>query len=57
MEISLVARYGCGLTNKKDSNIVKVIDNAIISGDIKLFNDGVQVAFAKGKKLYKLKIK
>jgi len=53
----LVARYGCGLTNKKDSNIVKVIDNAIISGDIKLFNDGVQVAFAKGKKLYKLKIK
>ena len=57
MVIALVVRCGCGLTNKKESNIVKVIDNAIISGDIKLFNDGVQVAFAKGKKLYKLKMK
>ena len=44
-------------SNKKDANTVKVIDNDAIHGDMKLFNDGVQVIFAKGKKLYKLKMK
>ncbi len=44
-------------SNHKDKNTVKVIDNSLISGDMKLFNDGVQVVFAKGKKLYKLKMK
>ncbi len=44
-------------SNKKESNTTKVIDNDAISGDMKLFNDGVQVVFAKGKKLYKLRMK
>jgi serine/threonine protein kinase len=44
-------------TNKKDSNKVKIVDSSIISGDMKLFNDGVKVVFAKGKKLYKLSMK
>jgi hypothetical protein len=44
-------------SNKKDSSTIKVIDNSLISGDMKLFNDGVQVMFSKGKKLYKLKMK
>jgi hypothetical protein len=44
-------------SNKKDSGKVKVIDNNLITGDMKLFNDGVQVMFSKGKKLYKLKMK
>ena len=44
-------------SNKKDANTVKVIDNDAISGDMKLFNDGVQVIFSKGRKLYKLKMK
>ena len=44
-------------SNKKESNTVKVIDNSLISGDMKLFNNGVQVTFSKGKKLYKLKMK
>ena len=44
-------------SNKKDSNTLKVIDNDVISGDMKLFNDGVKVLFAKGKKLYNLKMK
>lgn len=44
-------------SNKKDSGTVKVIDNSAIQGDMKLFNDGMQVMFSKGKKLYKLKMK
>ena len=44
-------------SNKKDKNTVKVIDNSLIDGNMKLFNDGVQVVFSKGKKLYKLKMK
>jgi len=44
-------------SNKKDSNTIKVVDSNAISGDMKLFNDGVQVMFSKGKKLYKLKMK
>ncbi len=44
-------------SNKKDSSTVKVIDNSAIHGDMKLFNDGMQVVFAKGKKLYRLKMK
>jgi hypothetical protein len=44
-------------SNKKDSNTVKVIDSSIISGNMKLFSDGSQVVFAKGKKLYKMKMK
>jgi len=44
-------------SNKKESKTVKVISNSVISGDMKLFNDGVQVVFAKNKKLYRLKMK
>ena len=44
-------------SNKKESNTVKAISNSVISGDMKMFNDGVQVVFAKGKKLYRLKMK
>jgi len=44
-------------SNKKDANKVKVIDNPVISGDMKLFSDGVRVVFAKGKKLYRHKMK
>ena len=44
-------------SNKKDSSTLKVISNDAISGDMKLFNDGVQVIFAKNKKLYKLKMR
>lgn len=44
-------------SNKKYSNTVKVIDDNTISGDMKLFKDGVNVVFAKGKKLYRLKMK
>jgi serine/threonine protein kinase len=44
-------------SNKKDSGTVKVIDNNLIQGDMKLFSDGMQVMFSKGKKLYKLKMK
>ena len=44
-------------SNKKDSNTVKVIDNDAISGNMKLFNDGVQVVFAQNKTLYRLKMK
>lgn len=44
-------------SNKKDANKVKVIDSPVISGDMKLFNDGTQVVFVKGKKLYRLKMK
>ena len=41
----------------KESNTLKVIDNSLIDGNMKLFNDGVKVIFAKGKKLYSLKMK
>ena len=44
-------------SNQKDSNKVKVVDNDAIDGDMKLFSDGVKVVFAKGKKLYGLKMK
>ncbi len=44
-------------SKKKDANKVKVIDSSVISGDMKLFSDGVRVVFAKGKKLYRLKMK
>ena len=44
-------------SNKKDSNTLKVINNNVISGDMKLFNDGMQVVFGKDKKLYRLKMK
>ena len=44
-------------SNKKDSTTLKVIDDPVITGDMKLFNDGVKVIFAKGKKLYSLKMK
>jgi len=44
-------------SNKKDKNTVKVIDSSVISGDMKLFNDGAKVVFAQGKKLYQLKMK
>lgn len=44
-------------SNKKDANKMKVVDSSVISGDMKLFNDGVRVVFAKGKKMYRLKMK
>jgi hypothetical protein len=44
-------------SNKKDANKVKVIDSSVISGDMRLFSDGVKVVFAKGKKMYQLKMK
>ena len=44
-------------SNKKESNTLKVINDDVISGDMKLFNDGVKVLFSKGKKLYSLKMK
>jgi len=44
-------------SNKKDSNKVKVVDSSVISGDMRLFNDGVRIVFAKGKKMYRLKMK
>ncbi len=44
-------------SNKKDANKVKVVDSSVISGDMRLFNDGVKVVFAKGKKMYRLKMK
>ena len=44
-------------SNKKDANKVKVIDSSVISGDMRLFSDGARVVFAKGKKMYRLKMK
>ena len=44
-------------SNKKESNTIKVITNDVISGDMRLFNDGMSVVFSKGKKLYKMKMK
>jgi len=44
-------------SNKKDVNTVKVIDSSVISGDMRLFSDGARVVFAKGKKMYRLKMK
>lgn len=44
-------------SNRKEESTLKVIDNSAISGDMKLFNNGTQVVFAKNKKLYKLKMK
>ena len=43
-------------SNKKDATTLKVIDDLVIDGDMKLFNDGVKVIFAKNKKLYSLKM-
>ena len=44
-------------SNKKDANKVKVVDSPVISGDMRLFNDGIRVVFSKGKKIYQLKMK
>lgn len=44
-------------SNKKDSADVRVIDSDTITGDMKLFQDGMKVMFAKGEKLYSLKMK
>jgi hypothetical protein len=44
-------------SNKKDANKVKVVDSSVISGDMRLFSDGVRVAFSKGRKMYRLKMK
>ena len=44
-------------SNKKDANTVKVVDSPVISGDMRLFSDGVRVVFSKGKKMYRLKMK
>lgn len=43
--------------NNKESISVKIIDSDIISGDMKLFQDGIKVLFSKNRKLYKLKMK
>jgi len=44
-------------SNKKGSSVSKVIDDDIISGDMTLYNNGVQVLFAKNGTLYKLSMK
>jgi len=44
-------------SNIKEKNTIKVINDKLIDGNMKLFNDGVQVVFSKGKKLYRLKMK
>jgi len=44
-------------SNKKDSKTIKIIDSPVISGDMKLFSDGMQTVFAKEEKLYRLKMK
>lgn len=43
--------------NRKDSTTVKKIDSPTISGDMKLFKDGMKVLFVKGAKLYWLRMK
>ena len=43
--------------NRKDSTTVKRIDSDTISGDMKLYKDGVKVLFTKNNKLYWLKMK
>ena len=44
-------------SNKKDSSKIKIIDNNVINGDMKLYKDGTQVLFSKGNKMYRLKMK
>ncbi|KKK80979.1 hypothetical protein LCGC14_2818070, partial [marine sediment metagenome] len=43
--------------NKKDSTSLKVIENEVVTGDMRLFKNGTQVLFGKDKKLYRMKIK
>lgn len=43
--------------NKKDSAGVKVVDDATISGDMKLTCDGNKVYFSKDKKIYRFTMK
>jgi len=44
-------------SNKKDATTVRVIDSDTIDGNMRLFKDGVNVLFSKGKKLYKMKMR
>lgn len=44
-------------SNKKDSPSVKVVDSDSISGNMKLFQDGVRVMFSVGKEVCSIKMK
>jgi hypothetical protein len=43
--------------NKKDDPLVKIIDDPIVKGDLRLFKNGSQVVFADADTLYSLKLK
>tara|TARA_Y100000310_G_scaffold333584_1_gene411435 strand:- start:2078 stop:3769 length:1692 start_codon:yes stop_codon:yes gene_type:complete len=43
--------------NKKDAGDIKTIDDPAIKSDMKLFKDGVKLIFAKGKVLFRIKMK
>jgi serine/threonine protein kinase len=43
--------------NDKDSADVRAIDSDIVTGDMRLFVDGMNVLFAKGNKLHRMKMK
>ena len=42
---------------EKDSSTVKVLSSSIISGDMRLYSDGVKVLFSRDKEIYRLKMK
>ncbi len=44
-------------SNKKDATTIRVIDSDTIDGNMRLFKDGVNVLFSKGKKLYRMKMR
>ena len=43
--------------NKKDSSQIKVVEDNVISGDMKLLKKGTNVMFSRGNKIYNLKMK
>lgn len=43
--------------NKKDVDSTKIINDKVISGDMKLCHDGTAVLFTKGEKLYRISMK
>ena len=40
--------------NKINSTQVKIVDDPVITNDMKLYKSGLNVLFSKGNKLYKL---
>ena len=44
-------------SNNTNSDTMKIIKNSVVSEDMKLYKDGTKVVFAKGNKLYNLKMK